>query len=153
MAPSYEDWGPRTVVTFMSARSNMTESREYYLNPDCFGDDAARWFVEELAKKGIPVASSPGPEDFGRYVMFGEESRPHCFVISRILDEDDRFLWFCEVERRFGSWKSVVGIHHVDKEAVELVHEVLSQNTEIGDIRWYYADICIPGRTGKRTPL
>jgi hypothetical protein len=153
--PDYADWGPRAVVTFASPAFNMTETKDYYLNPGCFGDDVALWFIEEMSKRGYPVASNPGREDFGWYVLFGEGPSPHCLVISHLLDDSDRFLWFCEVERQFGFWRSLMGrrAHYVDEHAVAFVHEVLSQSTLIDELRWHYPDICIPGLTGKETPM
>ena len=38
----------RTVVTFRSSAFNTTESKDYFINECCFGDDAARWIIERL---------------------------------------------------------------------------------------------------------
>lgn len=149
----YLEWGPRAVVTFSSPAFNMTETRDHYVNPECFGDDVALWFIEEMSTRGHPTAA-PGPEDFGWHILFGDEPSPHCLVISHLLDDSDRFLWFCEVERHVGFWKSLMGrrTRAVTESAVDLVHDVLSQSPMIHQIRWYYHDLCMPGRTGREAP-
>jgi hypothetical protein len=54
----------RTCVTFQSSRFNSTEPRDYYVNPDCFGDDVCRLFSEELRNHQIK-SEDPIPEDWG----------------------------------------------------------------------------------------
>lgn len=41
----------RTVVTFESTAFNMAEPKDYFINPCCFGDDLAKWLIDELANR------------------------------------------------------------------------------------------------------
>ena len=36
-----------TVAAFESRAFNHTEPRDHYINPCCFGDDLARWLMDE----------------------------------------------------------------------------------------------------------
>jgi hypothetical protein len=38
----------RTIATFNSDAFNTTEEKDYFINPSCFGDDAARWLLNSL---------------------------------------------------------------------------------------------------------
>lgn len=68
----------RTVVTFESTAFNMTEPRNYFINPCCFGDDVAEWLIRELSKQGMGTDEKPGQEDFGWYLNFEAGGyRPH----------------------------------------------------------------------------
>lgn len=42
----------RTLVTFRTDRFNVTEERGYFSNPNCFGDDCARWVAAALRAGG-----------------------------------------------------------------------------------------------------
>ena len=64
----------KTVAVFESRAFNHTEPKEYFINPCCFGDDLARWLMEELAQQGIGVDDEPGQEDFGWYFEFSIEA-------------------------------------------------------------------------------
>ena len=43
----------KTAVTFESTTFNMSEPKEYFINPCCFGDDVATWLIGELRKQGL----------------------------------------------------------------------------------------------------
>jgi hypothetical protein len=53
----------KTVVTFKSSAFNMSEPREYFINPSCFGDDLAKWLAEQLRSNGHQASEVPGQED------------------------------------------------------------------------------------------
>jgi hypothetical protein len=38
----------KTAVTLKSSTFNMSEPREYFINPGCFGDDLAKWLADQL---------------------------------------------------------------------------------------------------------
>jgi hypothetical protein len=55
----------RTVATFESTAFNMADPKDYFINPRCFGDDLAKWLIDELRKQGLETDDEPGQEDFG----------------------------------------------------------------------------------------
>ena len=69
-------------MTFESTAFNMAEPKEYFINPCCFGDDLAKWLIDELRKKGSETDDEPGQEDFGWYLNFETAGIAHCFVIG-----------------------------------------------------------------------
>jgi hypothetical protein len=84
----------KTVVTLKSSTFNMSEPREYFINPGCFGDDLAKWLAEQLRSKRYQASEVPGQEDFGWYFTFVESGVEHCFVIGlRPGDDDAEDLW------------------------------------------------------------
>ena len=51
-------------LIFSTDRFNLSQPREYFINDCCYGDDAARWFVEQLRSRGLTV-TEPDQEDWG----------------------------------------------------------------------------------------
>ena len=123
-----------TVVFFASEAFNHTEPRNYFINPCCFGDDLARWLMEELVEAGIAVEAEPGQEDFGWYFGFSVEDEKYCAVIAG----DGEGEWYVVVERACGFLGSVFGGRHrnVGRPGVAAIENVLSRSDRIANLRW-----------------
>ena len=74
----------KTLATFKSNLFNSTETKDYFINPNCFGDDVAKWLLQELRAKGIKTDKEPGQEDFGWFFDF-------------TLPAQGKFTWFCSL--------------------------------------------------------
>jgi len=100
----------KTVVTFKSSAFNVSEPKEHFINPCCFGDDVARWLAEQLRDKGCQAAYVPGQEDFGWYFSFLVAGIEYCFVIGhRPGDENGEGVWIGWLERSRGFVASMFG--------------------------------------------
>jgi hypothetical protein len=100
----------RTVVTFESTAFNMTEAKDYFINPCCFGDDVAAWLIRELRKKGMRTDEKPGQEDFGWYLNFEVAGIVYTFVIGhRPNGETEAGTWIGWLERKRGLIGSILG--------------------------------------------
>src|SRR5277367_3377963 len=101
----------RTVVTFESTAFNMTEPKEYFINPCCFGDDVAEWLIGELRKQGLKTDEKPDQEDFGWYLDFEEVTGiGHTFLIGhRPTGETEAGTWIGWLERSRGFIGSILG--------------------------------------------
>jgi hypothetical protein len=58
----------------------MAEPKEYFINPRCFGDDVAKWAIDERPKQGVETEEKHGQEDFGWYLSFEVAGSGHCFA-------------------------------------------------------------------------
>jgi hypothetical protein len=128
----------RTVVTFKSLAFNVSEHKEYFINPGCFGDDLAKWLGERLRSNGHQAANEPGQEDFGWYLIFKVDNISHCFVV--VYRPDDG-VWICWLERNRGPLGSLFGFRrmHIQPAAVVAIHEILSVSPQISDVRWFFS--------------
>ncbi len=126
----------RTVVTFKTSKFNTTEPRDYFINPDCFGDDCCKWFISELEADGVKCDATPGQEDFGWYFNFEHADSRYCVVGGYRLDDD---IWMFWLERQAGFFSSLFGGR--DKEialsAAEALHRVLSRSSDIRNVQWH----------------
>jgi hypothetical protein len=130
----------RTVVTFESTAFNMAEPKDYFINPCCFGDDVAKWMIQELRKQGIKTEETPDQEDFGWYLDFEVRVTGHTFVIGhRPSGNSEAGTWIGWLERRRGFLGSITGGRDrgIDPLAVEAIHGILSNSTLIRDVRWH----------------
>ena len=130
----------RTLVTFKSSAFNTTASKDYFINPGCFGDDVAKWFMAELRTKGIETDKEPGQEDFGWYFNFALPEGKHCLVIGfRPGDDKEEGTWIGWLERACGFVGSLLGGRKrgISTSAVGAIQKVLSGSSKIRDIRWH----------------
>jgi hypothetical protein len=129
----------KSAVTFKSSAFNMSEPREYFINPCCFGDDVARWLMEQLRSMGYQCSNVPDQEDFGWYFTFRVSGTEYCFVVGhRREDNNEEGLWIGWLERNRGFVPSLLGARKRDiqRVAARVIHEILSSAPQIRDIRW-----------------
>lgn len=116
-----------TAFAFKSEAFNTTEQRAYFINPECYGDDVARWLSARLRANGYRADEEPGQEDFGWYFSFDVAGVPHDIVVGfRPADEDEAGEWLCWVERETGLIGSLLGRRkYVSPEAMEAIRTIL----------------------------
>lgn len=131
----------RTVVTFKSAAFNTTESKDYFINPCCFGDDVAKWLMAELKQRGFQTVGEAGQEDFGWYFTFQAGGIEHDFIIGFRPDEEESAEgdWIGWLERRTGLISSLFGGRKrgIQPAAAQAIHAVLTGSPQIQDVRWH----------------
>jgi hypothetical protein len=145
----------KTVVTFKSSAFNVSEPKEHFINPCCFGDDVARWLAEQLRDKGCQAAYVPGQEDFGWYFSFLVAGIEYCFVIGhRPGDENGEGVWIGWLERSRGFVASMFGGRKrgIQPTAARVIHEILSNSPQIRDVRWHFRRDFDAGREKMGTP-
>jgi hypothetical protein len=149
----------RSLVTFKSESFNTSESKPYFFNPYCFGDDVCRWLIQELRLKGVKTDDQPECEDFGWYFVFHVTNVPHCFVVGYrhgSFDEADG-IWIGWIERHVGLIRSICGGRNrgIRPEAMSAIHDVLVDSEQICEIRWHYQGEFDAGieNKGTREPL
>jgi hypothetical protein len=131
----------RTVVTFESTAFNMTEPKDYFINPCCFGDDVALWLIDELRKKGMGADEKPGQEDFGWYLNFDPAGIGHAFVIGhRPRGETEAGTWIGWLERKRGLIASLLGGRRrgIQASAAQAIHQILTGSPVVREVRWHF---------------
>ena len=136
----------RTHVTFRSPAFDTTGPKEYFINPDNYGDDLAGWLMRELRNRGVEVGDEPDQEDHGWYFTFRSCGVAHDFIIG--LREEDEWLGW--LERSVGPVASLLGARKrgIRPEAVLEIDAVLSGSEHIRDVRWHFEEDFMAGREG-----
>jgi len=131
----------RTVVTFESTAFNMTNPRDYFINPCSFGDDVAEWLIRELRKQGIRTDEKPGQEDFGWYFNFETEDVGNTFVIGhRPTGETEAGTWIGWLEHKRGVIGSILGggKRGIQVSAAQAIQQILTGSSVVQDVRWHF---------------
>ncbi len=129
----------RTLATFETDLFNTSETREYFINPECYGDDACRWLMERLRAMGVVADGEPAQEDFGWYFGFAmPEGRHCCVVVFRPGADAEAGVWLAFVERDRSLLGSLLGGRRrgVTNGAVAALHAALSA-PEIRNLLWH----------------
>lgn len=127
----------KTALAFQSGAFNTTTTQEYFINPECYGDDVARWLISKLRANGYTTDEKPGQEDFGWYVRFEAQGVKHDAVIGYRSDSHDgEGEWLCWIERSAGLIGTAFGKRkQVMPEAVEAIRRILSDAPEVFAVR------------------
>jgi len=131
----------RTVVTFKSKQFNITEPKDYFINPGCFGDDLCMWMISQLRDMEIECDEKPGQEDFGWYFDFSKDMVKYCLVCGfRAEDDGEDGTWVAWVERSAGFLSSLFGGRDRGIEAggPNTIHQILVASPEVSQIRWHH---------------
>ena len=142
-------------VIFRSDAFNTSEAKDYFINECCFGDDLARWLIEQLRARGVHAESEPGQEDFGWYLTYRVGDTDYDFVIGSRGGENDRHEWLGWVERSAGFFGSLVGARKrgIKPEGVEVIHAILSSSPQFSDVRWFANEDFDKEENGQTTPI
>ena len=130
----------RRHVIFRSTAFNTTEVKPHFINDCCFGEDLARWLMEELRARGVATDIDPGQEDFGWFFTFTIGGTAHdCILGYRPGEGEADGDWMGTIERRAGLLASLFGARRrgIDARAPEALHAVLSASPRITAIRWF----------------
>ena len=130
----------KTQVFFHSTAFNCTEPRNYFINPECYGDDLARWLIERLRSQGVQVGDQPGMEDFGWFFTYHAGGQEHCFVLGfQPNDPEKGDRWLGTVERNVGFISSVFGGRNrgILPEAIEVIDAALRSSPDIQRVTWH----------------
>jgi len=145
----------RTVLTFESSAFNTSEPRPYFINPECYGDDVARWLGERLRAAGARADEAPGQEDFGWYFEYDVPEGRHGVVLGyRPPDGDALGTWIGWVERSRGLVGSLLGRrrHGIAPAALDALHRALTGAAEIRNVRWHHRADFDAGREAAGQP-
>ncbi len=128
---------PDLIVTWRSTAFNTAQPQPYFINPGCFGDDAARWLIARLHAMGIDADAAPDQEDFGWFFEFRIDNLAHCFVLSCRPEEDGSSTWIGAIEAGGGLLARIRNRGLIDRRALAAIHHALSGSVEVTDVRWH----------------
>ncbi len=139
----------RPIVTFQSPAFNATERKDYFINDGCYGDDVARWLIEQLRARSVQTDAEPGQEDFGWHFGFRVGDTDYHFLIGyRPAGSGDPAVWIGWLERKTGLLGSMFGGRKrgLRAEGALAIHSVLSSSPQVSNVRWHYQQDFDAGR-------
>jgi hypothetical protein len=130
----------KTEVHFQSTAFNCTETKDYFINDCCFGDDVARWLIQQLRAQGLHTAHEPGQEDFGWYFTFHAGGTEHCFIIGfQPNDPSIGDQWLGSLERQTGVLSALFGGRKrgISPAAVQAIDAAVKASPDIQRVSWH----------------
>ena len=130
----------RCDILFDTNRFNLSEAKEYFINPGCFGDDLAAWLRTRLVEKGIPTIE-PDQEDWGWYVesTLGDN---HYFIgiggnADESSDDPNRGEWRIMIEKHRSLWDRLTGKNAMswDEAIIAILREILQDEADFQNVR------------------
>jgi len=128
-------------LLFDTNRFNLSEVREHFINPCCFGEDAAAWLRARLIERGVDV-DEPGQEDWGWYLGASLGGRTYLVGIGGNRDDaagdPNQGEWRVMVEPRRSLWERLRGKGDPggDDEMVALIRELLAAEPDFANVRF-----------------
>lgn len=127
------------VIRFKTARFNLSAVQEHFINPCCFGEDAAAWLQTRLNDRGLN-AHEPGQEDWGWYTG-ATLNGVHYFIgvggnAEGGEQAPDYGEWQIMVEKRRSFWQKLRGTNRLtaDDPVVTAVVAALRAEADFTDI-------------------
>lgn len=126
-------------ILFETNRFNLSKVGEHFINPCCFGEDAAAWLRGRLAERGIESAS-PGQEDWGWYLQAKHSGESYILGIngntSENVAEENEGKWRIIVKRDRSIWGRITGKGRIalDDAMVLLIERILRAEPDFRNI-------------------
>lgn len=127
-------------LLFETNRFNLSEVKEHFINPCCFGEDLATWLRGKLLERGIEV-TEPGQEDWGWYVEAKNEGSWYFVGIGGNADESggvkNQGEWRIMVEKHRSVWEKVTGTNEASEagELMTVIRNILEMEPDFKDVR------------------
>lgn len=130
---------PHRDTLFETDRFNVSEVKEHFINPCCFGEDVAEWLRQELIKRDITV-STPGQEDWGWY-LFVERASERYFVGATGYQRQGAPTandgeWRIMVERRRSIWEKLLGRNQISPTdpMLSVIEDILHAQSDVRNV-------------------
>src|SRR5262249_41352070 len=126
-------------LLFHTSRFNLSEQKEHFINPCCFGEDLAAWLRGKLIERGLAVIE-PGQEDWGWYIEARHEGSSYFIAIGGNSDEDsadkNRGEWRIGIDKHRSFWEKLTGKNKLaDNDPVlHLVQSILQKENDFSNI-------------------
>jgi hypothetical protein len=128
-------------VLFDTNRFNLSEVKEYFINPCCFGEDLAAWLRGKLLERGIPTIE-PDQEDWGWYIESTYGGRAYFIGIGGNADETssdaNRGEWRISVEKHRSLRDKLTGKNPMssDEPIIAVIREIVEAEPDFKNIRY-----------------
>jgi hypothetical protein len=133
----------KTIFQFCSTEFNYTVQKDYFINPNCYGDDVAEWLCQRLSDAGFRITRKPDQEDFGWYFTFVVKEIEHCVVVGfqpNDLEHGDRWIGWVERHRGFIGSMLEGRNRGILPESIQALDSILTKSKEIQFIGWFDRD-------------
>jgi hypothetical protein len=127
-------------VMFTTSRFNLSDVKEHFINPCCFGEDVAAWIRQPLETKGWTL-DEPGQEDWGWYAEAKSGDQSYVLNIGGNSSEDSSQPnigeWRIAVEKKQSFKEKLTGKGKMEKDdpLLTAVLDICRSQPDFSDVR------------------
>ena len=128
-------------ILFDTDRFNLSETKEHFINPCCFGEDLAAWLRGRLLERGVATIK-PGQEDWGWYIESTLEGNSYFIGIGGVAEESapdsNDGQWRIMIEKRRSLWEKLSGRNKtsLSDPIFAVIREILKREDGFRDIHY-----------------
>jgi hypothetical protein len=126
----------RVDLLFETSRFNISQVKENFINPCCFGEDLAEWLRGRFVERGLP-ATAPGQEDWGWYIYVQQDSQHYFVGVGGNRKEGGEGEWRIMVEKKRSLWERIVGKNRMttSDSIWSVIEDILREQSDFLNIR------------------
>jgi len=128
-------------LLFETNRFNLSEVKEHFINPCCFGEDLAAWLRGKLLEAGSEV-TAPDQEDWGWYIEANYNGSWYFVGMGGNADEggqsSNQGEWRIMVEKRLSLWGKLTGRNELSEagDMMAAIRDILEAETDFTNVRY-----------------
>ncbi len=126
-------------ILFETDRFNVSEVKEHFINPCCFGEDLAEWLRQRLAQKGL-IAGAPYQEDWGWEMLTQRDSEQYYLGVSGYRTEGaagkNDGEWRIMVEKKRSIWDKLRGRNAITEgeSILTIIEDILREQADVRNL-------------------
>lgn len=127
-------------ILFDTNRFNLSEVKEHFINPGCFGEDLAAWLRAKLIERGVPTIE-PGQEDWGWYIESQVRGSSYFIGIGgdaeETPNETNQGEWRIMIQKHRTMWEKITGRNQTspDDSIFGVIEEILRREPDFTNLR------------------
>ena len=128
-------------ILFDSHRFNLSEVKEHFINPSCFGEDLAEWLRSKLLEQGIPTIK-PDQEDWGWYIESTLGGNAYFIGIGGNGDElsadPNQGEWRISIEKHRPLWDRLRGKNEMSRNEpiIAVIRAIVDRGADFENVRF-----------------
>lgn len=128
-------------IIFDTDRFNLSEAKDHFINPGCFGEDLAAWLRSKLVEKSIPTVE-PGQEDWGWYIESKLGDASYFIGVGGAANESapnpNEGEWRIMVEKHRSIWDKLKGKNKTSRSdpIFAIIREILERESDFKNVRY-----------------
>jgi hypothetical protein len=130
----------RVDFLFETNRFHLSQVKDNFIHPCCFGKDLAEWLRDRLVESRLS-ASPPGQEDWGWYVRIRQDSQRYLLGVAgnrkpAAASANDG-EWRIMMEKRRSLWEKALGKNMLtDADSIlSTIANILREQSDFRDVR------------------
>jgi len=130
----------RLDILFDTDRFNLSEAKEHFINPGCFGEDFAAWLRSKLLERSIPTIE-PDQEDWGWYIEARLGDAAYFIGVGGNSNESatqpNAGEWRIMIEKHRSMWEKLTGKNQASRSdpIFAIIRDILEREPDFKNVR------------------